>query len=62
MAEGDPMTPDQYRALRERIGSQADAAEALGVDRMTISRRERGVLPIDREAEMAIRHVAECMD
>lgn len=54
------MTPDEYRTLRLSIGSQREAAEALGVDKQTISRRERKVLPIDREAALAMRHVAEC--
>lgn len=54
------MSPDEYREMRQHLGSQPDAAEVLGVDPMTISRRERGVLPIDREAELALRHAAEC--
>lgn len=53
------MSGEEYRALRERVGSQREAAERLGVHRQTISQRERGVLPVDREAELALRCLAE---
>lgn len=53
------MTGEEYRALRERVGSQTEAAERLGIHRQTISQRERGVLPIDGEAELALRCLAE---
>lgn len=56
------MTPQEYRALRERLGwSQKRLAEAVGVSRETVVRREGGhpSYPIDREAELAILRVAE---
>ena len=48
------MTPEAYRELRRNIGSQDSVAEKLGVHKQTISNRERGVKPIDREAEYAL--------
>lgn len=51
------MTPIAYRKLRESIGTQAAVAEKLGVDAQTISNRERGVYPITREAELALRYL-----
>lgn len=37
------MTPKQIRAFRKRLGLSLDAmAEALGVDRMTVWRWEKG--------------------
>lgn len=54
-----PMTPEQYRKMRERIGTQAEAAELLGVHPQTMSDRERGVERITTEASHAIRWVAQ---
>lgn len=48
------MTPEQYKSARERIGTQEDVAAMLGLNRVTIARRETGALPITREAELAI--------
>jgi hypothetical protein len=53
------VTADEYRTLRERIGTQADVAERLGVHAMTVSRRERGVLPVTDEAAIALRCLVE---
>lgn len=53
------MEADEYRTIRQSLGSQEQVAEALGVARNTVARRERGELPIDREAELAIRRLAE---
>lgn len=53
------MTAEEYRALRVSIGTQAEVAERLRIDVMTVSRRERGLLPIDREAAIALRCLAE---
>ena len=53
------MTPEQYRAIRLRLGlSQAQLAERLEIARETISRRESGVYAIGREAQLAITHKA----
>lgn len=54
-----PLSAAQYKALRGKIGSQAVAAEALGVSRVSIARRETGAQVIDREAELALRFVAQ---
>lgn len=48
------MTPAEYRILRKSIGTQAKVAALLGVDRVTIARRESGTMRITREAELAI--------
>lgn len=53
------MTGAEYRALRETIGTQAEAAEKLGVAPNTIARREREELMISLETEYAMRWVAE---
>lgn len=53
------MTADEYKALRKRVGPQTDVAERLGVHPMTVSKRERGVLPITDEAAIALRCLAE---
>lgn len=50
------MTPAQYKAARERIGTQEEVAKMLGINRVTIAKREAGTKgwPITREAELAI--------
>jgi hypothetical protein len=48
------VTPAQYRKERQRRGTQTQVAKLLGVHWMTISRRERGELPINREAGLAL--------
>lgn len=48
------MSPDQYRIERERRGTQASVAALLRVDPQTISRRERGEIPITHEAALAL--------
>jgi hypothetical protein len=52
------MNATEYRALRESVGSQKKVAAALGVDYRTIQRREYGEIKIPREAEMALRALA----
>jgi DNA-binding transcriptional regulator YiaG len=52
------MTPNEYRELRKSVGTQQDVAAALGVDYRTIQRREYGEIKIPREAEMALRALA----
>ena len=52
------MTPDEYKATREKLGlTQAGLAARLGVTRGTINRRENGdpKAPITEEAALAIR-------
>lgn len=48
------MSPDQYRIERERRGTQLSVAALLRVDPQTISRRERGEIPITHEAGLAL--------
>lgn len=52
------MTAVRYRALRLRLGTQAEAARLLGLSRITITRRESDALPITREADLAITALA----
>ena len=56
------VTRHQYRELRRQVGTQAEAAQALGVQPVTVSRRERGVRAISREAELALRYLVERRD
>jgi transcriptional regulator with XRE-family HTH domain len=54
------MTPADYRAVRERLGlNQAQLAEQLGITFNQVSRRERGVRPIRKEAELALRFLEQ---
>lgn len=53
------MTAKQYRRTRRNIGSQRFVAGLLKVHPRTISQRERGVNPITREAELALRYVQQ---
>ena len=53
------MKAREYRRLRRAVGSQTEVAKMLRVHPATISRRERGELPIDMEAELAIRFLYE---
>jgi transcriptional regulator with XRE-family HTH domain len=48
------MSPDEYRTERERRGTQLSLAALLRVDPQTISRRERGEIPITHEAALAL--------
>jgi len=48
------VTPEAYRIERERRGTQASVAALLRVDPQTISRRERGEIPITHEAGLAL--------
>lgn len=53
------MTPAEYKALREKLGTQKEAAEMLGVTRETVARREMAGGKIPREAQIAIRALAK---
>lgn len=53
------MTANQYRKIREGIGTQEEVAAMLGVHAQTISKRERGVEPISTEAALALEKLAE---
>ena len=56
------MTPEAYRELRKGIGNQKFVAEKLGLHKQTLSNRERGVKPIDREAELALMYLQTLME
>ena len=48
------MNATDYKAERQRRGTQASVAALLGLARETVARRETGALPIPREAELAL--------
>lgn len=50
------LKPDQYRKLRESVGSRREVAERIGVAEDTIRKREAGMqgYPITREATLAM--------
>jgi hypothetical protein len=48
------MGPIEYKAERERRGTQEEVAALLGVSRVTIARRETGARPVIREAWLAL--------
>ena len=47
----------RYRATRERVGTQADVAQRLGVRLETLSRRENARTAITVEMELALRYL-----
>ena len=50
------ISSDQYRAARQQLGlKQSELAKQLGVTTNTVSRRELGLVPISREADIAIK-------
>lgn len=48
------MGPIEYKAEREKRGTQKEVAALLGVSRVTIARRETGARPVIREAWLAL--------
>ena len=48
------MNADDYKAEREKRGTQAEVAAQLGVSRVTVARRETGTRPVIREAWLAL--------
>jgi DNA-binding XRE family transcriptional regulator len=48
------MTPAEYKATRERLGTQAEVAAMLGVNRVTVAKRESGTMTLTNEAVLAI--------
>ena len=52
------MTPEEYKGLRKRVGSQEVVADLLGVTRQLISAREKNNARITEEAAIAIRFLA----
>jgi transcriptional regulator with XRE-family HTH domain len=52
------MTADEYKATRQRFGTQAEVAARLGVARSTVADRERGDMVITTEAALALSALA----
>lgn len=52
------MTPPEYKKLRESLGTQAEVARILGVNRVTIAKRESGAMKLTWEACLAMSAVA----
>lgn len=52
------MTPLEYKKLRESRGTQAEAARILGVNRVTIAKRENGAMKLTWEACLAMKAIA----
>lgn len=48
------MTAADYKAARAARGPQVKVAFQLGVHEQCVSRRERGIIPVTREAELAL--------
>ena len=48
------MTAAEYKATREHLGTQAEVAAMLGVNRVTVAKRENGTMTITNEAVLAI--------
>ncbi|MBK8772362.1 MAG: helix-turn-helix transcriptional regulator [Rhizobiales bacterium] len=48
------MTATDYKATREHLGTQAEVAAMLGVNRVTVAKRENGTMTITNEAVLAI--------
>lgn len=48
------MTAAEYKNTRERLGTQAEIARLLGVNRVTVAKRENGTMTITNEAVLAI--------
>lgn len=48
------MNAANYKAERERRGTQGEVAALIGVSRVTIARRETGTRPVTREAWLAL--------
>jgi len=48
------MTAPEYKAIREGLGTQAEVAAMLGVNRVTVAKRENGTMTITNEAVLAI--------
>ena len=48
------MNSTAYAHARRARGTQAEVAKALGLTKVTLSRRERGVTPLSREMSLAL--------
>ena len=48
------MTREDYKVTREHLGTQAEVAAMLGVNRVTVAKRENGTMTITNEAVLAL--------
>lgn len=48
------VTAAKYKATRKKLGTQAEVAAMLGVNRVTVAKRENGTMTITNEAVLAI--------
>ena len=48
------MTAAEYKATREPLGTQTEVAAMLGVNRVTVAKRENGTMTLTNEAVLAI--------
>lgn len=48
------MSADKYKTERAKRGTQESVAAQLGVNRVTVAKREAGMQPITREAWLAL--------
>ena len=48
------MTANEYKTARKLLGTQADVAAMLGVNRVTVAKRENDTMTITNEAVLAI--------
>lgn len=48
------MSPTEYKVIRELLGTQVEVAALLGVNRVTVAKRENGTMTITNEAALAI--------
>lgn len=55
------VTAAEYKATRERLGTQAEVAPMLGVNRVTVAKRENGTMTITNEAVLAIQSLRRPM-
>lgn len=56
------MTAAEYKATRERLGTQAEVACLLGVNRVTVAKRESGAVEITKEAGLALARIFAICD
>lgn len=56
------MKPEDYKAARERLGTQAEVALLLGVNRVTVAKRESGAVEITKEAGLALSRIFAICD
>lgn len=52
------MTPQDFKRLRKRVGSQKDVADAFGVSVSTIEKQENGKQPLRPVYVFALRQLA----